>query len=334
MTEKGLSYAEAGVDISLEERGIAALIKEFTFKRKGLDFLPRTDIGGFSGAIDCGSFYLALTTDGVGTKILVARALNKWDTIGIDCVAMNANDLLAIGAEPVALVDYLGVNRVDPVIMAEIGKGLNQGAKEANMSIVGGETATLPEMVDDLDLTATGAGVIKDKKIITGETIEEGDAVVGIPSSGIHSNGLTLARKVVEGSPYTLNSPCPFNSEKSLGEELLTPTRIYLEVLEALEKLEIKGMCHITGGGLTNLKRISSLGFALDDPLPVPPIFHFLKETGRIETREMYRTFNMGMGFTLMTTSDDAEALASKLGGKVVGRAVEKGLTVGPLKFE
>ena len=334
MTEKGLSYAEAGVDISLEERGIAALIKEFTFKRKGLDFLPRTDIGGFSGAIDCGSFYLALTTDGVGTKILVARALNKWDTIGIDCVAMNANDLLAIGAEPVALVDYLGVNRVDPAIMAEIGKGLNQGAKEANMSIVGGETATLPDMVDDLDLTATGAGVIRDKKIITGETIEEGDAVVGIPSSGIHSNGLTLARKVVEGSSYTLHSLCPFDSEKSLGEELLTPTRIYLEVLESLERFEIKGMCHITGGGLTNLKRISNLGFALEDPLPVPPIFPFLKETGRIETREMYRTFNMGMGFALMTTPDDAEALASKLDGKVVGRAVEKGLTVGPLKFE
>ena len=334
MSEKGLSYAEAGVDIPLEERGIAALIKEFTFKRKGLDFLPRTDIGGFSGAIDCGSFYLALTTDGVGTKILVARALNKWDTIGIDCVAMNANDLLAIGAEPVALVDYLGINRVDPVIMAEIGKGLNQGAKEANMSIVGGETATLPEMVDDLDLTATGAGVIRDKKIITGETIAQGDAVVGIPSSGIHSNGLTLARKVVERSPYTLNSPCPFNPKKSLGEELLTPTRIYLKVLEVMERFEIKGMCHITGGGLSNLKRITNLGFALDDPLPVPPIFPFLKETGGIETKEMYRTFNMGMGFALMTTSDDAEELASKLGGKMVGRAVEKGLTVGPLKFE
>ncbi|HDM35817.1 MAG TPA: phosphoribosylformylglycinamidine cyclo-ligase, partial [Candidatus Syntrophoarchaeum butanivorans] len=263
---------------------------------------------------------LAFTTDGVGSKIIVAREVGKWDTIGIDCIAMNVNDLLAVGAEPIAFVDYLAMEVMDEKVAAEIGKGLDEGARIARISIVGGETATLPEIINGFDLAGSAVGVIHGRdRIITGERIEKGDAIIGVPSSGIHSNGLTLARKVILDAGYSFNDPFPPEPSKTIGEELLTPTRIYTEVLDLIKECDVHGLAHITGSGIMKLKRLTDLEFNIYNPLPPQPIFTFLQEIGDIPEDEMYRTFNMGMGFLAVVADDYAKDACDILGGKVVG---------------
>lgn len=266
MTEEH-TYREAGVDIDLEARAVRALIDSLTYRRSG-DFSMLGKVGHFAGLIDCGPYVLALAVDGVGTKMLVADALEDWSTVGIDCIAMNTNDLYVMNLEPVAFVDYIATDALSPEKMAQIGEGLNEGgARLANMNIVGGETATLKGgLVNGLDLAGTClGGVQKKEKVVTGAGgIVPGDVIVGgVPSSGIHSNGLTLARKVVEDcASYDTR----LSNGKTLGEELLTPTRIYAEVLRVAEACEIHGMCHVTGGGLLNFKRLSEYGFSITDP--------------------------------------------------------------------
>lgn len=281
-----------------------------------------------------GDFAIAMTTDGVGSKILVANAMRKWDTIGIDCIAMNVNDLLAIGAEPLAFVDYLAVERVDPEVSEQIAIGLQKGAEISNMSIVGGETASLPEIIRGFDLAGTAIGYVKKDRIVTGEKIRLGDVVVGVPSTGLHSNGYTLARKIIERSGYTYFDKMPGDS-RSIGEVLLTPTRIYIEVLELLERCEVHGLAHITGSGLLKLHRITDLGFEITDPLEPQPIFRFLQKLGDVEDAEMYRTFNMGMGFVAVLPEEYAEEACRIMGpgSKVIGRMVEKGLRAGTLNL-
>ncbi|MCK9278313.1 MAG: phosphoribosylformylglycinamidine cyclo-ligase, partial [Methanoculleus sp.] len=266
MTEH--TYREAGVDIDLEARAVRALIDSLTYQRTGA-FPMLGKVGHFAGLIDFGPFVLALAVDGVGTKMLVADALRDWQTVGIDCIAMNVNDLYVMNLEPVAFVDYIATDALSIEKMAQIGRGLNEGARLANMNIVGGETATLRGLVNGLDLAGTCLGVQKKEKIVTGEGIIPGDRIVGVPSSGVHSNGLTLARRVVEeyASYDTLLS-----NGRTLGEELLMPTRIYHEVLRVTEACTVHGMCHITGGGLLNFKRLSGYGFSVTDPLEVPAI--------------------------------------------------------------
>src|SRR5512137_327695 len=222
---RSMTYAKAGVDIDKKSSSIAALVDHLKFKRKG--FGKPIDLPGhFTGLIDFGDLALTLCTDGVGTKLLVADALGKCDTIGIDCIAMNVNDTICVGSEPVAFVDYIAIDKPDEKVTSEVGKGLEAGAKMSNMTIVGGEIAVLPELVKGFDLAGTCLGVVHKKKIITGDGIRPGDALVGLPSSGIHSNGLTLARKIFEknGIGYTKRVK---GLNRSVGLELLEPTTIY-----------------------------------------------------------------------------------------------------------
>lgn len=325
------SYREAGVDIRLEADGVAALVRELTYRREGR-YRPVGGVGHFAGLIEFGSHVLALATDGVGTKMLIADAVGDRSTVGIDCIAMNVNDLYVMNIEPVAFVDYIACDRVDPTRMAEIGRGLNEGARQANISIVGGETATLAGLVNGLDLAGAVLGVQHRDRVISGEACRPGDLVVGLPSSGVHSNGLSLARCIAEAHG---GYDQPFGSS-TLGRELLTPTRIYSEVLGLTEQHEVHGMCHITGGGLLNLARLTKLGFAIDDPIVPPPVFAWLQEQGRVLTAEMYRTFNMGMGFAMIVPGHEADAVAGSVpGAKVVGRCTaEPGIRLGELSIE
>jgi len=290
------AYRDAGVDIDLEARAIKSLISELTFRRND-QFGMASEIGHFAGLISFGTYVLALAIDGVGTKMLVADAMQDWSTVGIDCIAMNVNDLFVMNLEPVAFVDYIATSKLSIEQMHQIGKGLNEGAQRANISVVGGETATLKDLVTGLDLAGACLGIQEKDKVITGSALSPGDVLVGIPSSGIHSNGLTLARQMVE--QYGSYSTC-LRSGVTLGEELLRPTRIYADVLRICAETQVHGMCHITGGGLTNLNRLSAYGYVIEDPLPPQEIFHWIAHVGQISMKEMYRTFNMGMGYVIL----------------------------------
>ncbi|HNX09676.1 MAG TPA: phosphoribosylformylglycinamidine cyclo-ligase [Methanothrix sp.] len=330
---KKLTYAESGVDIRLENRSIDAMKAVLTSRRKGFG-APMTEIGHYAGLLDMGSFALAMTTDGVGSKVLIANALSKWDTVGIDCIAMNVNDLYAIGAEPIAFVDYLAVEKVDPERAAQIAVGLARGAEISNMTIVGGETASLPEIIRGFDLAGTAIGIVDKDKVVTGEKIQKGDVLVGVPSTGLHSNGYTLARRIIAESKYTYFDAFP-GSKNNIGEELLTPTRIYPEIVELVKRCDVHGLAHITGSGLLKLHRISSLGFEITDPLEPQPIFRFLQELGNVDDSEMYRTFNMGMGFVVVIDESEAKEACRIMGpgSRVIGSMVKEGLKAGSLNL-
>ncbi|WP_324735183.1 phosphoribosylformylglycinamidine cyclo-ligase [Thermococcus sp. SY098] len=300
-----LTYAQAGVDEEKTQRTLKSIISlaRATFKlREGKIGVPAKDIGHYAALIDFENFYLAMTTDGVGTKILVAEAVGKFDTIGIDMIAMNVNDLICVGAEPIALVDYLAVREPNDRIFEEIAKGLYEGAKQSGIAIVGGETAVMPDLINGFDLAGTAIGIVEKGKVITGEKIKPGDVVIGIESSGIHSNGLTLARKLLipkYGLEYEFEG-------KKLWEHLLEPTRIYVKpILELLKNVEVGGLAHITGGGLLNLKRLTKYGFSLEMP-PISGIFKLIYENG-VPLEEMFRVFNMGIGLVVIVSQGDKE---------------------------
>ncbi|MEA2074391.1 MAG: phosphoribosylformylglycinamidine cyclo-ligase [Euryarchaeota archaeon] len=319
------TYAKAGVDIK-KEHGVVKALAGVIKRQK--------DLRGFCGLFELpfdAHHLLAISTDGVGSKVLIAAKLDKWDTLGIDCIAMNVNDIYCVGATPLAFVDYLAMEQPDERIAAEVGKGLEAGAEISDMYIVSGETAILPEVVNDLDLSGTCVGYVKRDEVIRGEQIEAGDLVLGMKSSGIHSNGLTLARKVVEDSGLKYTDPFPLNCTRSIGEELLTPTRIYTEVLELLKRCEVHGLAHITGSGFLKLGRITDLGFDIYNPLAPNEIFTFLQEMGNITDEEMYKTFNMGMGFAVVIPESEEHEALRITQGKIVGEVVakEKGITVG-----
>jgi phosphoribosylformylglycinamidine cyclo-ligase len=315
------AYRDAGVDIDLEATAIKSLIKNLTYRRKGAGTMMGS-VGHFAGLIDFGEMALALTTDGVGTKMFVADQMHDWSTVGIDCIAMNVNDLYVMNVEPIAFVDYIATDKLSVEKMAQIGIGLNEGAKLANIDIVGGETASLRGLVNGLDLAGTCLGMQKKDKIISGATIRPGDKIVGIPSTGVHSNGLSLARAVVEkyaGYDEKLKG------SKTLGEELLTPTRIYHESLKVSASCTVNGMCHVTGGGLLNFTRLSKYGFRFDTPITPPAIFSWIQKTGDISLEEMYRTFNMGMGYAYVVPEKSVACIQKLVkGAKVVGEVVEE----------
>ncbi len=271
---KKYSYKDAGVDINLEADGVKALIHQLSYKRSG-EHGMLGGVGHFAGLIDFGSKVLSLCTDGVGTKMRVADDLGDWTTVGIDCIAMNVNDMYVMNIEPVAFVDYIATEGINTEQMIQIGVGLNEGAKLANMNIVGGETATLKGMINGLDLAGTCLGVQDRDRVVTGEKIAPGDVIIGVASTGVHSNGYTLARKVAtENGGYAVKLP----SGKTVGSALITPTRIYSEVLDVCRAVEVHGMCHVTGGGLLNFLRISEYGFSIGDPMPVPEILQWITE--------------------------------------------------------
>jgi len=329
----GLTYAKSGVNIETENKAIAALAKQLTYKRTGMG-APITDVGHYAGLIDFGEYALALTTDGVGSKVIIANEMKRWNTVGIDCIAMNVNDLLAMGIEPLAFVDYIAISEPNDEIMRQIGEGLAKGAEMSRMTIVGGETATLPDVIKGFDLAGTCLGMVKKDRIITGERIKPGDAVVGLPSAGVHSNGYSLVRRIIHDAGYSYRDPFPYNKDTTIGDELLIPTMIYMEVLDAVNSFDIHGLAHITGSGLMKLHRVTKFGFDISDPLPPQPIFRFLQEKGDVEDLEMYKTFNMGMGFVVVLSHDEAEEAAKMMGGKVIGEIVEEGIFVKELEIK
>jgi phosphoribosylformylglycinamidine cyclo-ligase len=313
------TYRASGVDIDLAQEAIQALVGRITFRRQGTIRMAGA-VGHYAGLMEFGSHVLALTTDGVGTKMMVADRLKNWRTVGIDCIAMNVNDLLVMNVEPVAFVDYIAAERLSVDTMRQIGEGLNEGARLANIDIVGGETAQLRDLVHGLDLAGTCLGVQDKARVVTGEKIVAGDQIIGVPSSGIHSNGLSLARRIVEThASYDERLP----NGKTAGEELLVPTRIYREALDVCRSTEVHGMCHVTGGGLLNFTRLTRLGFEFRTPLPVLPVFTWLQEQGDVDPVEMYRTFNMGMGYAYIVPGASMKTVLSMVpGAAVVGEIV------------
>ena len=323
-------YAKAGVDIDKANRAISTLIGIVKFKRTG--FGAPILVSHYAGVIEVGDFGIAITTDGVGTKILVGIAMKKYETLGIDCVAANVNDLLAIGAEPLAMVDYIAMQKIDEEIIAEIAKGLEEGCRIANITLVGGETATLPDMIKGFDLAGTALGVVRKDRIITGKDVRPGDVIMALPSSGIHCNGLTLARKVIEASGLSYFDKF---GEKTIGEELLTPTRIYMEVLDIIKNCEVHGLAHITGGAFRKLKRLrKDVKYVIDSPLKPQEIFRFIQKLGNVDELEMYRTYNMGMGF-LIIVPEESVSCVEKFGAKRVGYVEEgEGVFVRDLRLD
>ena len=309
--EEGLTYAEAGVDIEDSEAATAALIGavgEFE--------------GDYAGLVDIGDRYLALAADGVGTKLLVAEAIDDYSTIGIDCMAMNVNDLVAQGVEPVAFVDYLAVEEPDDETAEEIGEGLKTGAERAGVALIGGETAVMPDVIKGLDIAGTCAGLAPKDALFPGEA-EPGDAIVGWPSSGIHSNGLTLAREAVTRN-HDYADPFPPNPERTIAEELLEPTRIYTDLLASLRAHETHAAAHVTGGGWTNLTRMGPARYEITDPFEAQPVFEFVKEEGNVSDEEMHRTFNMGTGFVAAMPESDAESVVEAAeDARIIGTVAE-----------
>ena len=346
MPDTPMNYASSGVDIDAESAAVASLVGALSssIRKKGDFGAPVPLPGGFGGIIEFGDYRLALATDGVGSKLMIANELQRYDGVGIDCVAMNVNDLLCVGAEPIAFVDYIAVPRTDTKTHAILGKSLAEACNRARVTLAGGETATLPGIVTELDLSGTALGWFPKGGAITGAQIQNGDIMIGLPSSGVHSNGYTLVRAIVERSGNSLFEKCPFDSahenreierfeegDITLGEVLLNPTRIYVNPLIDLIKecregtgpceiSDIKAMAHITGGGLSNLLRLhDDFGWHIDNPLPVLPEFRWLAENGSVSNREMHRTFNMGMGMTIVISKDKSPSVEKWLNEKLPG---------------
>ena len=332
-----MTYAEAGVDQDVMNEAAKSLLGSLRFRREGLG-APYRHEGGFSGLIEFGDVLLGLATDGVGTKSHISQETGRWDTIGIDCVAMNVNDLICVGAEPLAFVDYIATPRPDPRVWEQIGVGLDEGCRRSNMTLVGGETSVMPETVRQIDITGTALGYVPKDRVISGTDVAAGDAIIGLASSGIHSNGYTLVRRVV--SDQGLSWDEPFGG-RTLGEEALEPTTIYVRaVMDLVKRVPVRAMANNTGGGLRNLARWpSDLRYVVDDPLPVLPIFEALQGWGGVEDAEMWQTFNMGTGFFLAVSPDHVDEALEVLGGhhecQVVGRVEEgSGVALEPHHIE
>lgn len=296
-----VTYSEAGVDISLEEQTVKALTGELSETLEYQNIIKND--GHFAALVDFGSQAIAMSTDGVGSKILIANLMNKFDTVGIDCIAMVVNDILCVGAKPIAMVDYLAVEKPDPEVARQIAIGLKEGCKQSNVAMIGGETASLPKIIKDFDLAGTGIGVVDKDRIITGSDIADGDIVIGIASSGVHSNGLSLARKaLLDIANYNVDDPLPTNTGITVGEALLEPTIIYVNaIMDLLDSdIEVHGLGHITGGGFSNLKRLNhDMSFYINNLPETLPVFKAIQATG-IESKEMYHVFNMGIGFAVI----------------------------------
>jgi phosphoribosylformylglycinamidine cyclo-ligase len=316
--KRSLTYDAAGVGAGLELTVLKELARWISPTFKYNEIEPVLPLGYFANVLPLSTdIGLAISTDGVGTKLLVAQVLGKFDTVGIDCVAMNVNDVLCVGAKPISMVDYIAISEMQPDILGQIAKGLHEGARLAHINIPGGEIAQIRELLREdsnhrysFDLVGTCIGTVQLQRLIVGENIEPGDLVVGIESNGIHSNGLTLARRAlgVIGNSSRLTEYSP-ELGCTLGEELLRPTNIYVsEILAMLEgDVAIKALIHITGDGFLNLARVSSeTGFVIERPLNPSPIFSMIREAGNIDDLEMFRVFNMGTGFCVITAPGDA----------------------------
>jgi phosphoribosylformylglycinamidine cyclo-ligase len=326
----GDAYADAGVDQGAADSAVAGLVKALTAIQLGRPSRQLALPGHYASVIKLDErIGIALSTDGVGTKLLVAEQLGRFDTVGIDCVAMNVNDVICVGAEPLAMLDYIAIDRADPGVCAEVGIGLARGAELAGVEIPGGELAQLGEMVRGVDVSGACFGTVALDEVIDGSAVRPGDAIVGLPSSGLHSNGYTLARAATEG--LALDEDPEGRLGRPLGEELLEPTEIYVKpVLELLRSdVDVRGLAHITSGGLDNLLRLAAeVTYEVEEPLPVPPIFSLIGERSGSSDEEMHEVFNMGCGFCCIVAGDDAERALDLLrphypGAKRIGSAAE-----------
>jgi phosphoribosylformylglycinamidine cyclo-ligase len=314
-------YQAAGVDTDREDQALTRLVKHIkpTWPTHGTGRVA-LDIGYFANVLDVGGIGLAVTTDGVCTKVMIAQLMNTYNTVGIDCVAMNVNDLLCVGATPISMVDYLAIESLNPDMIEAIAEGMAQGAEQANISISGGEMAQLRDIIKGampelgFDLAGMAIGTVALDKIIIGQQIEDGDVVVGIESNGIHSNGLSLARHVfLEKEQMTLRESYP-GLNGSLGDELLKPTYIYVrEVLEILnQSIPVKALIHITSDGFLNLTRVKSRASYIIDPLPHPPaIFSLIRNLGQISPEQMFSVYNMGIGFCIVVPEREVDRVCS-----------------------
>lgn len=323
MADKGLTYAEAGVDIDAGNR-MVELIKPLvrSTARAGAD----AEIGGFGALFDLkragySDPVLVAATDGVGTKLKIAIETGTHHTIGVDLVAMSVNDLIVQGAEPLFFLDYFACGQLEPEIGASVIKGVAEGCRQAGCALIGGETAEMPGLyrTGDYDLAGFAVGAVERNAILPRADIRAGDIVLGLVSSGVHSNGYSLVRKIVQRTGLRWNAPAPFDPARELGAALLAPTRIYVRsCLAALRDTKaIKALAHITGGGFPdNIPRVlpKGLGARLDlERVPVPPIFRWLADVGKVAEPEMLRTFNCGIGMVAVVAAGEADAVASAL---------------------
>jgi phosphoribosylformylglycinamidine cyclo-ligase len=335
MADKGLSYASSGVDIDAGNR-MVELIKPLVraTARAGAD----AEIGGFGGLFDLkrAGFtdpVLVAGTDGVGTKVKIAVETGRHDTIGIDLVAMSVNDLVVQGAEPLFFLDYFACGKLKPEIGAMVVSGIAQGCREAGCALIGGETAEMPGIYagEDYDLAGFAVGAAERTALLPRKDIRAGDVMLGIASSGVHSNGYSLVRKIVETSGLKWSAPAPFEQRKNLGDALLTPTSIYVKsCLAAIHETgAIKALCHITGGGFPdNIPRVLPRNFGARIDLarvPVLPVFKWLAQVGNVAEPEMLRTFNCGIGMVAVVEASKADAVSQALtkGGETVTRIGE-----------
>ena len=325
MNEKSYSesYKAAGVDITAGYRAVE-LMKSHIARTKNEGCLD--DIGGFGGLFGLNlkgyeEPVLVSGTDGVGTKLRLAQLMNKHDTIGIDCVAMCVNDIICGGAAPLFFLDYIACGKNDPVRIAEIVTGITEGCRQSECALVGGETAEHPGLMPDEDYDVAGfsVGIVDEEKIIDGKHLAEGDVLIGLASTGVHSNGFSLVRKVFDVEHADLTSPMDELGGKSLGETLLTPTRIYVKAIKALlkEGVDIHAISHITGGGFyENVPRMMTEGLTAQiklDSFPRLPIFDLIEKKGGIPERDMYNTFNMGIGMVFAVKEEEADKLVATL---------------------
>ncbi|MBV9861607.1 MAG: phosphoribosylformylglycinamidine cyclo-ligase [Alphaproteobacteria bacterium] len=326
------SYKAAGVDVPEADAGLRNIVARITatWPAPGSFGAVQLPIGYFANVVDIGGIGLAICTDGVGSKAIIAQMMNRYDTIGIDCVAMNVNDLLCVGAEPVSMVDYIATEQADAAMLDGIAIGLAEGARQAGISISGGEIAQLRDVVRGFDLVGMAIGIVPLDRIIVGRELVPGDVVIGLESSGIHSNGLSLARRVFFERAGVAIDHMFAELGLPLGEELLRPTFIYVrEIVDVIREVpSVKALIHITGDGLMNLPRVAAeIGFVLDELPPPPPILGLIERLGGVPRAEMFEVYNMGIGFCVLVAEADAERVLAILArhrrrAQIIGRAV------------
>lgn len=339
--QQGMTYGDSGVDTDEAGRalkGLAACVTEtHRFRDQAGVGRPVRGLGYYANVLDMGGGQgLAVASDGVGTKLIVAEKVGRYDSVGIDCIAMNVNDLICVGAEPIALLDYIAVGKADEGVLAQVGQGLLEGARQCEITIPGGELAQVKEMLngdgvtEGFDLVGTAVGTVALDEVMWGQDIVPGDVVVGCASVGLHSNGFTLARKVLApDGDYTRHDD---DLGRTVGDELLVPTALYVALAKDLFKqdLPLHAICHITGDGYMNLTRVEAdVGFHLDDfPEPLP-VFQTIQERGGIDVAEMYTVFNMGIGLCVILPADHADAVIATserhgYAARVLGRVTDK----------
>ena len=337
-----LTYKKAGVDISKIKQSQKAIGKLIASTHKSQKKAKITHgFGHYAGIVEIpGGKLLATHTDGVGTKVVIANMMKKYNTIGIDCVAMNVNDIICIGATPISFVDYIAANRNDQQIFKKIVEGLVTGAKKSSMPIVGGETAIMPDVIEGkgfaFDLAGMVVGLVEKKEMVLGNKIKPGDVIIGANSTGIHSNGYSLARKALL-TKYTVKDKV--KGVGTIGEALLKPTEIYTNpVLEINQKCKVNGFAHITGGAFTKLLRLKKIGYEINALPKIPPIMRLVEEQG-IKSEEMYKTFNMGVGFCVIAPKDQADKIKKifkkhKITSQEIGQIIsKKGVFVNSIKI-